>query len=383
MKTLLHFGVGNFFRAHGAETMAKAGWGVIGVSLRSGAVRDGLAAQGFRYTLAVMGHEVKHIAAIRDVLVAPENPAAVLDAIQRADAISATVTEKGYHLGADGRLDLKDPAILADLAGGPTTLIGYLARGLARRAEPVTVLSCDNQSGNGSTLRDAVHTFAKAAGLQVSKTHAFPNSMVDRITPATTDALRKDTGDPMAVATEPFREWVIEDTWAGNHPDWPDVQWVSDVAPHELRKLRMLNGAHSFLAYAGLGKGHAYVHQAIADPELRAQTHDLMAETARTLPAEINAETYAKALIQRFENPHLNHALIQIAMDGSQKMPYRIVEPLRELGEAPALQRALDAWTGFVLNAETLDDPKADALLAAKTPEQVLRVIGASAHASR
>ncbi len=394
MGRIVHFGLGNFARAHLLDYTADAnaknasgGWDVVGISLRSAAVRDGLAAQGYRYDLCVHGAGAKRIGVLSDVLVAPEDPQAVLDAIAVADIVSATVTEKGYHLDAQGVLDLGDPAIASDLAGeGPATLIGFLVHGAARRTRPLTVLSCDNRIGNGAVLRRAVERFAQAAGADIDwSLLRFPNAMVDRITPATTDALRARSGDPMAVPTEAFREWVIEDDFAGPRPDWPGVLFVDDVGPHELRKLRMLNGAHSLMAYAGLLAGHVHVHEAVADPALRAQVEALMDEAAATLPAAARegASAYAAALIARFENPELAHRLDQIAMDGTQKVPYRFVGTLRaalaQQGRTPAVCAAMRAWMDFCL-AQTaqglaLDDPGAEAIARAATAPDPRRAL--------
>ncbi len=395
MNRILHFGPGNFFRAHLAEyTFDAGGWPITGVSLRSAAVRDGLAAQRNEYTLAVQGEELKRINVIRDILVAPENPDAVMTAIKAPEVkvITATVTEKGYHLKPDGRLNLDDPEITSDLQGaGPTTLIGFLARGLASRTDPVTVLSCDNRIGNGNALEAAVRAFSAAAGQEIAAPIAFPNCMVDRITPATTDALREMTGDPMAVACEAFKEWVIEDRFVSERPNWRGVQWVDDVAPHELRKLRMLNGAHSFLAYAGMLAGHQFVHEAIRDPGLRVTAKALMKEGAETLNPKFQAETdgYADALISRFENPSLEHRLRQIAMDGSEKVPYRFFGSLRDRIArnlpSPALSTAIRAWIEFCISETTaqkpLDDPRAADLATAASGDDparaLLTIIGA------
>ena len=385
MGRIVHIGLGNFARAHLLDYTADAGgWDVVGVSLRSTAVRDGLAAQSHAYDLCVHGLGVKRIAVLADVLVAPENPGAVLQAMAGAEIISATVTEKGYHLDGDGTLDLDDPAIAADLAGqGPGTLIGFLAFGLAGRTAPVTVLSCDNRMENGTTLKNAVARFAEAAGLAIDwRIVRFPNAMVDRITPATTDEVRAITGDAMAVPTEAFREWVIEDDFAAGRPDWPGVQFVPDVAPHEMRKLRMLNGAHSLMAYAGALKGHEFVHQAVRDPALRQDVERFMKEAAATLPPAVQPQlpAYAAALLERFENPGIRHRLRQIAMDGTEKLPYRFVAILREAGaDAPTAAMGLRAYVDFC-RAETaegraLDDPRAEALAEACGAEDPARAI--------
>lgn len=367
MGSILHFGLGNFARAHLLDYTDQAGgWDVIGVSLRSSSVRDGLAKQGFAYDLCVQGQGVKRIEVLKDVLVAPKDREAVFDAIANADIISATVTEKGYHLDADGKLNFQDPAIIADLAGqGPSTLIGFLAYGLANRQKPLTVMSCDNRIENGKVLESAVSDFASAAGLGINWDDIrFPNSMVDRITPATTDAVRAISGDAMAVPTEAFSEWVIEDNFAGPRPDWPGFQLVDDVAPHEMRKLRMLNGAHSLLAYGGLNRGLTYVHEAVQDPVLRPLVSQLMKDAGTTLPTELQDQVpaYADALILRFENPELAHRLDQIAMDGSQKLPYRFVPTLRETGSAAVVQ-GMRAWISFCISetaaGRVLNDPLA------------------------
>ena len=377
MPRILHLGVGNFFRAHQADyTQACPDWRITGVSFRSSAVRDGLAAQGYTYALVIKdadGTQIKQIDRLDHMVVGAEDPSAVIAALSDPDVavITLTVTEKGYHLGADHLLDLDDPALQADLSGGALTPVGALARGLAGRNTPVTILSCDNLPDNGPKLEQAVRKFADAAGLTLPEAITFPASMVDRITPATTDDIRAEANDPMAVPTERFSEWVIEDNFAAARPDWPGVQWVNDVAPHEMRKLRMLNGAHSYLAYAGTLRGYTFVHEAVADPDLRANTRLLMEEAAETLPPDMQgqAQTYASALLTRFDNPNLHHRLRQIAMDGSQKLPIRILGTLADRNgqDSPALNAAITAWVAFVradvAAGHTLDDPKAAELI--------------------
>lgn len=355
------------------------------------AVRDGLAAQDYDYNLVIKsagGTSIKPITCLNDMLVASEDQDAVIDAIasDRFSVITLTVTEKAYHLGPNGQLDMASTAVQADLQGAGISVVGALARGLALRKSPVTVLCCDNLPDNGSKLERAVRDYATAAALNLPGSVTFPSSMVDRITPATTDAVRADANDPMAVPTEAFTEWVIEDRFAAARPGWPDVQWVKDVAPHEMRKLRMLNGAHSFLAYAGALRGYTYVHEAVTDPELRTTTQALMREAAETLPDSVQGQTstYAHALVKRFENPNLHHRLRQIAMDGSQKLPIRILATLADRAAlpSPALRAAIDAWVAFVASEvaakRALDDPKADVLVAAcgsSNPEASLRAV--------
>ena len=392
MPQILHLGVGNFFRAHQAwYTQHCPGWHVTGISFRSGSIRDRLAAQDYTYALVIKDAERTHvekITCIKDMLVATEAPDDLIATIAdpRFDVISLTVTEKGYHLHADGSLDLGSAAIIADLAGRGLTPVGALARGLAQRSTPVTVVSCDNLPENGRKLGAAIAAFAQAAGLRICVHVTYPSSMVDRITPATTDDIRAQAGDAMAVPTERFTEWVIEDSFAAARPNWPGVQWVEDVAPHEMRKLRMLNGAHSYLAYAGTLAGHCFVHEAISDPALRAGARAVMQEAALTLPREMQAQarTYADALITRFENPNLHHRLRQIAMDGSQKIPIRILATIRDRAgaDSPALKSAVANWLAFVCSevaeANPLEDPMADQLAAAcraEHPEKALRAL--------
>ncbi len=390
MKRILHFGPGNFFRAHMADyTFDAGGWVITGVSLRSPNIRDGLARQGFAYTLVVQERGEKRIDVIDNILVGSESPGGVLSLISSDDTkvISATVTEKGYHLTPSGELDVESGVIANELkTGKPASLIGYLAYGLAERRAPVTILSCDNRTGNGDALRKAVETFAEFSSIEIKCKVTFPNAMVDRITPATTDVLRHETGDPMAVPCEAFREWVIEDDFVSERPNWPGVAFVDDVAPHELRKLRMLNGAHSYLAYAGTLANYDFVHEAIGDPKIRQVACQIMDEASETLPAEIreDARRYAKALLARFDNKHVNHRLRQIAMDGSEKVQYRLIDTFRARKskglESPAISTAILAWIEFCTQeaaaGRAIEDPRGEDLaIAASSKDPVVAVL--------
>ncbi len=359
MPRIVHLGTGNFHRAHQAwYTHLAGGWSIVGSSFRSPTIRDTLSTQGFNYTLVTLGDgttEYQKIDVIEEILFAASQAQQLDDMLRSEETaiITLTITEKGYT------------------TDGP---IAVLANALKMRATPVTVISCDNLSGNGDHLKALVEGITGPLPIVT-----FPNSMVDRITPATTDELRETvreaTGfkDQAPVATEPFCEWVIEDNFAGPRPDWHKVgvQFVNDVAPHELRKLRMLNGAHSYLAYAGLNAGYEFVHQAIADPILRRGAIALMDEAAQTLPTGLMTGSYRDALVTRFENPNLHHKLRQIAMDGTQKLPIRVGETIRALGTAPACLECIEAWAAFALNETKagglLDDPKADEIARAAT----------------
>ena len=397
---IVHLGIGAFHRAHQAvytdAAMALAGgdWRIIGISLRSDTVRDQLAPQDGLYTVTQRSADApltRLIGAIAQLIVAPEEPEAVIAALAdpQTRIVTLTVTEKGYYQTAEGGLDIDHRAIAGELAGGdPATIYGFLAHALQRRREAgiggVTLLSCDNLSENGRRLQTLLMDFLERrdAGLArwTADSCTFPSAMVDRIVPATTDAdlasLAERIGmeDRGAVFTERFTQWVIEDHFAAGRPAWEQAgaQMVDDVRPFETAKLRMLNGAHSALAYIGLLHGHDYVHQAVGDPATRPLIERLLLEEAApTIDAAEgqDLEAYAADLLARFENPALRHRLIQIAMDGSQKIPQRWLETLHhhqaEGRTCPAILRALAAWIIHVRgDRHPVDDPMADQLAA-------------------
>lgn len=382
---IVHLGLGAFFRAHGsvclAEAMAASGgdWGVAGVSLRSPAVRDALAPQGGVHTAVERGPQGETrriVGTVQTVLVAPEDPRAVLDrmADPATRIVSLTVTEKGYcHAPATGRLNLDHPDIRHDLAELlPVSAPGFLVRALARRRaagqRPFTVLSCDNLPGNGRVTRGVVLDLARAVdpGLAdwIAAEGRFPSTMVDRIVPATTqadiDSLAAETGihDAAPVFHEPFRQWVIEDAFvAGDRPDLAagGAEMVADVTAHEHMKLRLLNGAHSVLAYLGFLAGHETIADTVADPAFAGFLRRLWAEEiipATPAPAGVSLPAYAGALAKRFANPAIRHRTGQIAMDGSQKLPQRLLGTLAANGAAgrpsPRLVLGVAAWMRFV-----------------------------------
>lgn len=410
MGRILHFGLGNFHRAHQAyytdlaNRLGGPQWRITGVSLRSAGVRDILKPQACDYTLVISGQDgsqYDRVTALDTVLVAGQESDAIIAAVADPETviITLTVTEKGYHLMPDtGQLNLSDPAIQADLAGATSTIYGFLSRGLQKRqasnAGPLTILSCDNLSANGDTLSAALTAYvaqtAPSLARYIAQNVTFPNCMVDRITPATTqqtrDAVRDATGwaDAAPVATEAFSEWIIEDNFAAARPNWEHAgaRLVPDVAPFELRKLRLLNGAHSYLAYAGTLRGHTYVNDAISDPILRTGAEAIMQEASETLTKAIQASTpdYITSLLTRFLNPHLHHKLRQIAMDGTLKLPIRLVATWQDrqaLGlESPAIKAAVSAWVDFAIEdtkaGHALQDPQAKAITAAcATPDPV------------
>ncbi|RWE76895.1 MAG: mannitol dehydrogenase family protein [Mesorhizobium sp.] len=353
---IVHLGVGAFHRAHQAAYVdacladGESNWGIVGVSLRSPDTRDALQPQDGLYTLAIRdsaGEQLQVIGSIESLLVAPEDPGAVLAALTdpRIRIVTLTITEKAYLRAADGSLDGAHPDIVHDVAhpGSPKTAHGFLAESLARRRAagmpPFTVLCCDNLPANGATLHRLLIEFAKLRDADLAR-HvadevAFPSSMVDRIVPATTDADRTRIGqqlgleDAWPVMTEPFRQWVIEDRFPAGRPAWEKfgVIMVEDVGPFEDMKLRLLNGAHSGIAYLGLLSGHATVDRAFADPAIRQFVDRLWAEAIPTLPQDAGLDTtaYTAELAGRFSNTALAHRTAQIANDGSQKLPQRIV----------------------------------------------------------
>jgi fructuronate reductase len=337
------------------------------------------------------------------VLVAPEDPAAVVAAMASADVhlVTLTVTEKGYRLDpASGGLLTADPDVAADLAdlSKPRTAPGFLVAALAERRRlglpPFTVVSCDNLPHNGARVRSAVLAMAQAHDPAlvewIEAEGAFPQTMVDRIVPATTpgdiaaQADRLGARDEGMVKTEPFTQWVIEDRFAGPRPDFaaphfkaPGVQLTAEVAPWEDAKLRLLNGAHSSIAYLGGLAGHAFVHEVVAIPAFRAFVERLWDEAGTTLdpPPGLDIPAYRRDLMARFSNPSLQHRTRQIAMDGSQKLPQRLLASIAarlDNGQAiEALALGVAGWIkwqdGMTETGErfTVDDPLAATLASA------------------
>ena len=365
---VVHLGLGAFHRSHQApvfQALAEAGdmrWGVIGASLRSSAVHDVLAPQDFLYALAVDEGERREITimnVIRDVIVAQERERHLVEAIAAPDTqiVTVTVTEKGYHF---------------DAQDGPhrrRTMPEYLAAGLGMRRErglsPLTIISCDNLAGNGGKLRAGVTEVARShdplLADWIERECAFPATMVDRIVPATLDTdverMTADLGliDRASVRTEAFWQWVIEDRFAGQRPDFESVgvQITSDISSWEKAKLRLLNGAHSAMAYLGMLAGISTVDGFVADDWGKAFLRVLWDEVQSTLEhaPEIDVAAYRQSLLYRFENEALGHRLQQIAMDGSQKIPQRFVGPaidLIEAGRVPsAVALGIAAWIRF------------------------------------
>lgn len=384
---IVHLGIGAFHRAHMAvyvdDILAKEpGWGIIGASLRRPDTKDALSPQDYLFTVAIRdaaGTKARVIGSILDVLDAnsqrPELIVAMAD--PRIRIVSLTVTEKGYcHDPSTGNLDPNHPDIVADLANpaAPVSAPGLIVRALELRREagnaPFAVMSCDNLPSNGKTVGSIVTQFARlrdpALADWIAETVAFPSTMVDRIVPATTDAdrdtVRELTGtdDAWPIMTEPFTQWVIEDHFPQGRPAWETVgaQLVDEVEQFELMKLRMLNGSHSTMAYLGYLGGYQYVNEAIADAGIRTLIHGLMTEEVMpTLPMpRAELEAYRDALLARFANPALKHRTWQIAMDGSQKLPQRLLGTIRDRIAAGQgynrLALGVAAWMRYVTGVD-------------------------------
>jgi fructuronate reductase len=398
---IVHIGAGAFHRAHQAVYMddllaQHPDWAICGVSLHSREVRDALQPQDGLYTLALLGAQdrLRVIGAIRELLCASEHPKAVLARLAdpAVRLVTLTVTEKGYCLSGDG-LDFDHPDIVHDLASPsvPRSVIGYVAVGLHRRwregTRPYTVLSCDNLAGNGHRLRHAVLQFAgrvdPAFAAWVEASVAFPCSMVDSITPATDDALRERVRESLGcedawpIQREEYTQWVVEDRFCNERPPFEQVgvTMSADIAGYDRAKLRLLNGAHSSLAYLGSLMALDSVGDAMAEPVLSGFVEALMREhiaPAIALPDGMDAQRYIDAILERFRNPSIRHRLSQIAWDGSQKLPVRL---LSTIGESLAQGCGIDAlclpiaaWMQFVRRQASrgvaLVDPMNDVLTA-------------------
>lgn len=404
--SIVHLGLGAFHRAHQAlmtEAVLNSGdlaWGIVGAGMQSVGMRDALAPQDGLYAVAEFGADFERISvvgAIVDVLGGAEDSDKISLLAKMSDAgtriVSITVTEKGYYLDlATGKLQLQSPAIAADLANPdvPKTILGLIVRALARRkaagVPPFTVLSCDNLPNNGKLAHAAVAAFAREvdAGLAewIEANVCFPCTMVDRITPATTDADRAHINerlgmeDAWPVVTEQFVQWVIEDKFSMGRPDWTlgGAVFSNEIERWESMKLRCLNGSHSTLAYLGQLTGRETVADAMQLPLITGILDALWLENREVLlaPKGVDPAGYIEQLKQRFRNPALKHRTLQIASDGSQKLPQRLLAPLRDRIakglSSPAIATAVAAWMHFAVKTAhtpggTLSDPMAAEIL--------------------
>ncbi|MDR6866428.1 mannitol 2-dehydrogenase [Microbacterium resistens] len=406
---IMHIGVGNFHRSHQAmylDRLLRRGiamdWGIVGVGLLPGDARMGavLREQAFTYTLVELagdgGVTATRIGSIIDHLHAPSDPIAVLESLASPAIriVSLTITEGGYNTSeATGEFDGTDPEVLADARRvTPRTVFGMLAAGLRRRRErgiaPFTVVSCDNIVGNGDVTRRALVAFARLAhddGLAewIEGEVAFPNSMVDRITPVTGDAERALVRDLLGiedawpVVCEPFAQWVIEDDFPLGRPAWEEagVQLVDDVAPFERMKLRLLNGSHQAMAYLGLLRGHTFVNEAMGDPAVVELVEHYLDEAAGTVPpvAGIDLAAYRMRLMERFGNANIRDTVERLATDATDRIPTFLLpvaqDRLRAGLASPATARAAAAWAVHSVRAVRSggapNDRRADRIAAA------------------
>lgn len=360
---IVHLGFGAFHRAHQgvyADILAaehNSDWGYCEVNLIGGEqqIAD-LKQQDNLYTVAEMSADawtVRVVGVVKKALHAQvDGLESVLAAMcePQVAIVSLTITEKGYcHSPATGQLMLDHPLIVADLQNphqpksAPGVVVEALARRKAAGIAAFTVMSCDNMPENGHVMRNVVIAYARAVDADlaawIEQNVTFPSTMVDRIVPAVTadtlDKIENLTGvrDPAGVACEPFRQWVIEDNFVAGRPQWEKAgaELVSDVIPFEEMKLRMLNGSHSFLAYLGYLAGYQHINDCMADENYRVAARALMLnEQAPTLKVQgVDLARYADLLIERYSNPALRHRTWQIAMDGSQKLPQRMLDSVR------------------------------------------------------
>ena len=380
---VLHLGLGRFHRAHFAfyleELMRKEGhsWGICGVSFRSRSAIASLERNDFKYHIEVHGDEggenrILEVGVLKEAIFALEEPETLLVkfADPEIEVISLTVTEKGYYYNAQEQGLIKDHAdILEDLKSEvPQTTVGWLYSGLKKRQKAggggVTLLSCDNLPDNGKVLRRVLEDFVELNGddeflTWIKDNVKFPCSMVDRIVPSVSFEQINEFEDRVGfldegyISTESFTQWVIEDSFSHTRPTWDKVgvEFVEEAKPFEEMKLRLLNGSHSLMAYYAQICGHQTVDQAASDPKIEALLRTLMLEESGAtlqLPQGYSVEKYADELLKRFKNKSLNHELAQIAMDGSQKIPQRFLQPidlLKKQGKSyETLSLALASW---------------------------------------
>jgi len=409
---IVHIGVGGFHRAHQAmyvDRLLTAGvaseWGICGMGVLPGdaRMRDALVAQDYLYTLVLKhpdGHrEARVIGSIVDYVLAPDDPAAAVARLAdpRTKIVSLTVTEGGYNIkNATGEFDTTNAGVQHDLASpdSPKTTFGLVVAALAARraagVAPFTVMSCDNIQGNGDVARAVFTSFASLVDPElaewVQSRVSFPNCMVDRITPQTTDVDRAELAEQFGVidawptVCEPFVQWVLEDAFPDGRPPFElaEVQVVDDVVPYEQMKLRLLNASHQGIAYFGTLAGHTYVHDAMADelfaPFLLAYMRDEALPTLGAVPG-VDLHAYCDELIQRFSNPQVADTCARLAFDGSERVTkflLPVVFDRRTAGKASPLSAAICAsWARYCEGTDeqgepiTVEDQRVDQLRAA------------------
>ncbi|MGE8106995.1 mannitol dehydrogenase family protein [Allorhizobium sp. NPDC080224] len=409
---IVHIGIGAFHRAHQAVFTQRAleaefgPWGIIAVNLRSPEPVEALAAQEGLYsttTRSEAGDQSEVIGATVDWICAANDRAYVLSAL--ADpairVVTLTVSEKAYGLDpVTGGLDHAHQAVAADLKtpNAPVGVLGFLVEALAlRRAAglpPYTVLCCDNLPSNGKVVRRLVLEMAQLRDPTladwIAEKGRFPSSMVDRIVPAATDATRLRAGrllgaqDALAIDTEPFLQWVIEDDFVSGRPAWEagGAIFTDDVQPYEKMKLRLLNGTHTLLAHLGILANLDYIRDVMARPHLAEKARIQMKEVVSTLDPVPGIELggYIDDLLARFSNPTIDHRNLQIAQDTTQKLPQRILAPAVDVlakGEtAVATAYAVGVWMASVKKRGDCDDPRRSEVIAAAASMDAMDLSG-------
>ncbi|MCU1489265.1 MAG: Mannitol dehydrogenase domain protein [Acidimicrobiaceae bacterium] len=394
---IVHLGVGGFHRAHQAfyldrlMNLGKAmDWGIVGVGVlaRDRPMRDALLAQDELYCLVEKASaddwRARVIGSMIGYLLATDDPEAVIERLAHPTTriVSLTITEAGYHVGLDGSFDVSAPEIAHDLErrAAPATVFGLVVEAVRRRRQRglggVTVVSCDNLQGNGGVARTAFRTFASHIDLDLARwmdeEMRFPNSMVDRITPVTTDADRRALADRFGVTDrwpvvcEPFVQWILEDEFASGRPalEAVGVQLVEDVAPYELMKLRLLNAGHQLLAYAGSLAGYRLVHEAAGDPLFSRFLAGYMRQEAlpTLLPVEgIDLREYCAELLVRFANPGVGDTLSRLAANASDLIPKFVLPVVRhQLAHGGPFDRCattVACWARYVMSVDDQGEP--------------------------
>lgn len=395
---IVHFGVGGFHRAHQAmylDALMNAGqaqeWAIVGVGTMPGdaRMRDAMRAQDCLYTLVVKhpdgSREARVIGCMVDYLFAPDDPQAVLDRLAdpATRIVSLTVTEGGYHVNqVTGQFDPDAPDLQADLAGDglPRSVFGFLTEALAmRRARgipPFTVMSCDNLPGNGDVARKMLTAFAQLRDPELAEWMraevAFPNCMVDRITPVTQQADIDDLAERFGVADawpvvcEPYTQWVLEDHFPQGRPAFQEVgvQIVPDVVPYELMKLRLLNVSHQALCYVGYLSGYRYAHEVCQDPLfVRFLLSYMEREGSPTLPQVpgVDLDAYRHQLIERFANPEVRDTLARLCAESSDRIPKWLVPVIQENlasgGEVERSALVVASWARYAEGRDEQGEP--------------------------
>jgi fructuronate reductase len=417
---IVHFGVGNFHRAHQAvycDTLLNLGetkWGITGVSMRSSDMRDNLAPQDCLYTLAILGKVTSYriIGAIQNLLLAPQNPQSVLEIVadNQTQLVTTTITEKGYYLSS-GEINPEHPDIVNDLESlkMPKTTYGYLAAAMvmrcANQGSPLTVLCCDNIHAGGTFLLKGVRMLLERHSPEtltwMNTSVVFSSSMVDRVTPSTDQGLKdkvaKELGvhDASPVAAEPFTQWIIENRFAGIRPpfDRAGALFVDDIAPFEQIKLRFLNAGHSILAALGYLADDRFIHEALQRPifaRFTQQTLKMNVMPVTPIPEGVSGEAYINQVLERFRNSNLPYGVLQVGTDSSQKIQQRLLptidDALAHGGDVSHLAFAISAWVCFIRKAllnndlnDPLHDEFADSISANNScdVEGILKIAGA------